>query len=259
MSNANGAAPLTLSVVKSAARVLEVLEFFSTTQRPASVTDVVKALELPQSSASMLLRSLVVLGYLEYLAETRRFRPTLRATLLGDWIAPSLFEGPVTERLAALQRTTGETVLLGRRQGADLQYAFAVQPDSNVQLLLRPGLKRPMSRTALGRALLSQMPEASARRIIRRNNADAERPEHRVDEAQAVQQLREIRRTGLAESDAHGATRDAHVIGALLPKGPETEPLAVGVGGPAARILLRREAIIEALRQWLAEGRARAG
>lgn len=245
---------MTRSVVKSAARTLEVLEFFSATRRPASVADVVEALNLPQSSASVLMRSLVTLGYLEYFAESRLFRPTLRVGLLGDWIAPALFEEPVRERLSELQKAVGETVLLARRQGAELQYVFSVQPETTVQLMVRPGLQRPMARTALGRALLSQLPSAEALRIIRRNNSDARRPEHRVDEARCLGQLRIIRETGLAESDDFRATPDAHVVGALLPVGPDSEPLAIGVGGPVARVLRRREAIVGVLNQWLARG-----
>lgn len=245
---------MSVAVVKSAGRVLEILELFSGARRPASVADIVRALELPQSSASMLLRSLVDLGYLEYLPDSRRFRPTLRVTLLGDWIGASLFQGPLTERLEALQRQTQETVLLGRRQGATLQYLHAVQPQRSVQLFLRPGLTRPMTRTALGRALLSHMPEAAARRIIRRNNADADQPEHRVDEHRLVDELRDIRKTGLAESDAYANTPEAHIFAALLPVENDAEPLAVGVGGPAGRVMARRVEIVDTLRSWIAQG-----
>lgn len=243
---------MSASVIKSAARTLDLLEFFSTTRRAASVSDVVKALDVPQSSASMLLKSLVTLGYLEYLSDSRTFRPTLRVSLLGDWISPALFDGRLTESLRELQRATEETVLLGRRQGSELQYVFSEQPANMVQLSLRPGLLRPMTRTALGRALLSQLPESAARRIIRRNNADAKSIHHRIDERRAIEDIREIRKSGVAESDGLRATPDALVIATVLPASSNVETLAVGVGGPYERVRRRREEVIATLKRWLA-------
>ena len=46
-------------VVKSAARTVLVFEFFSRIRRPATASEVEDSLQIPQSSASVLLRSLV--------------------------------------------------------------------------------------------------------------------------------------------------------------------------------------------------------
>src|SRR4051794_22701981 len=52
------------SEVKSAARVLDVLELFSAGQDPLSVTDVARKLGIPKSSTQGLLTTLVGRGYL---------------------------------------------------------------------------------------------------------------------------------------------------------------------------------------------------
>ena len=80
-----------LVTVKSAQRVLEVLEYFAATRDPATVAEVSRQLAFPQSSTSMLLSSLETLGYLTYDADDRTFRPTVRVMLLGSWIQDELF------------------------------------------------------------------------------------------------------------------------------------------------------------------------
>jgi len=81
-------APAT-KMVKSAQRVMELLEFFTAERPEATVMDIVRVLDYPQSSASELLRCLVSLGYLSYDRYRRTYRPTTRVPLLGSWVLRS--------------------------------------------------------------------------------------------------------------------------------------------------------------------------
>src|SRR3546814_12336581 len=54
---------LPTSVVKSAGRALQILEYFDDARREANMIDISRALHYPESSTSILLRSLVALGY----------------------------------------------------------------------------------------------------------------------------------------------------------------------------------------------------
>jgi predicted transcriptional regulator len=51
--------------IKSAMRTLALLEYFRRTKTSAAVTEIAAALGMPQSSTSVLLKSLVSLNYLE--------------------------------------------------------------------------------------------------------------------------------------------------------------------------------------------------
>lgn len=75
------------TVVKSAARVLEVFEYFAGRKAPATVGEVCASLGYPQSSTSVLLKSLLTLGYLSYDGTTRRYAPSEKVANLGSWIA----------------------------------------------------------------------------------------------------------------------------------------------------------------------------
>ena len=65
------------AAIKSAQRTLAVLEYFQTHRRAAAVGEIAAALGMPQSSTSMLLKSLLSLGYLEYTASSRRVAPPI--------------------------------------------------------------------------------------------------------------------------------------------------------------------------------------
>ena len=99
--------------VKSAVRVLKVLEYFDGVRRAAGVTEVARALGFPASSTTGLMQSLVDLGYLVQDAQ-RSYRPTPRVTLLCTWIDPQLApDGPVLSMMNELAAATGEAIILG--------------------------------------------------------------------------------------------------------------------------------------------------
>jgi IclR family transcriptional regulator, acetate operon repressor len=244
------AKPTAFAAIKSAERALAILEFFQEKRRAATVGDIAGALSLPQSSTSMLVKCLLSLGYLEYGEGSRLLRPTYRVALLGNWIQKSLFKhGPLTDRMEAIQREIGETVVLGRQNGAAMQYVHIVDASYAVRLIIHNGTLRPMTRSALGMILLTQKPDHEIRAIVRRNNADDE-DQHRVNERAFLAEMEEIRRQGFAESKGR-MIASASTIAMLVPAGGRAAPLAIGVGGPIERIGRRRRDIIDVLRRHL--------
>jgi DNA-binding IclR family transcriptional regulator len=240
-----------VSVVKSAERTLGLLEYFSKLKRAATVGEIADSLSWPQSSTTMLLKSLLALGYLDYTPQTRKFRPTYRVAVLGSWIQKSLYSGgPLTDIMESIGEETGETVLLGRQNGAHMQYVHIVPGRQAVQLAVQVGVMRPMTCAALGLALLARKTNEEIKAIVRRNNADAEDAAHRVREREFMLEIDGIRRRGFAES--HGKmTPGANVVALLVPEQPEISPMAIGVGGPMARIDERRDDTVRIMRRHL--------
>lgn len=71
-------------LVKSAGRVLQIFEIFAQNKRAMRITEIAEKLEIPQSSASLLVKTLMQNGYLDYSARGRSVQPTMRLTLLGS-------------------------------------------------------------------------------------------------------------------------------------------------------------------------------
>ena len=104
--------------VKSARRVLEILEYFAQGVARATVMQVANSLAYPQSSTSALLSSLATLGYLKFDLSDRTYSPTLRVMLLGSWLQDELFtQGSLVAVMERLRQQTSLTVMIGLRQG----------------------------------------------------------------------------------------------------------------------------------------------
>jgi DNA-binding IclR family transcriptional regulator len=243
---------LTPKLVKSAERVLLIFEYFALIRRPATASEIEVALELPQSSTSALLHSLTDLGYLEYLPEGRRYRPTVRIAIFSDWLKPSLSANLLTERLDELQKKSRETVLVGRLQGNEVHYVHILLASRNLQFYMREGTRRPLCMSAAGRALLSTLSDQSVRRITRSYNAQTKARKLRVDEDILLAMVKKIRQTGISETDpAFGGEHEIHAIATLMPRNLGTEQFTLGVAGPRDRILRRRTELITTLREWM--------
>ena len=79
---------------KIAKRVIEVLEFFDEDHPQATVMDIVRRFDRPQSSTSELLSSLVDLGLLHKDPCSRSYSPTPRAAMLFKKVLGSVWIQP---------------------------------------------------------------------------------------------------------------------------------------------------------------------
>ena len=237
--------------IKSAMRTLAVLEYFRRMKASAAVTDISAALGIPQSSTSVLLKSLVSLNYLEYDAEARRFLPSYRVALLGDWIQRARFgDERITDIMERLQDDTGETVMLGQQIGAGLQYLHVVQTTYRIQFMVHVGDIRPISRTGLGQILLSRKSNSEIRAIVRRNNAEEAHVPAHFRETALVQEMEAIRQRGFSETRGR-TTSGGNTIGMLVRSSGKQSLLAIGIGGPMDRMDAKRQQVIDAMRRRL--------
>ncbi|MGQ0547687.1 MAG: IclR family transcriptional regulator [Betaproteobacteria bacterium] len=227
--------------VKSAARVLEVLEYFAERRQPAALGEIAAALRYPQSSASVLLRCLHSLGYLRLDPASRRYSPTQRVALLGSAVKPA---EEVQRIVSALHDATGETIILAQQSGAHAQYIQVLEPRSPVGLHLKIGTLRPITRAAVGRALLAGRPDDEIARLVRRSNAlDPAGP---VPVAAVMRAVGEVRAQGWTMTDGT-MTTGAGVVAGLLPEALGEPRLALGVGAPIERLRRNRRGIVAAL------------
>lgn len=229
-------------LIKSAARVMEIFEFFAERQRAVTVAEVVEALGYPQSSTSGLLRTLTRLRYLEYNRYTRHYVPTLRIALIGGWIHDQMFsEVSMQHLVATLHERTGATVILGMQNDIYAQYIYLLQEDpAVVRWYIKPGSLRPLARSAIGRVLLSRKSDLEAVYLLRRINAAEENPGARMPESDLVRELDEIRVRGFAYTEGT-VTRGAGVIAKILPT-PASQPhMAIGIGTRIEVLRKRRD------------------
>lgn len=234
--------------VKSAERTLALFELYSLVQRPLLVGEISKKLGIPQPSVTMLVRNLTKLGYLEHDRFSRTYVPTIRIMLLGSWLNRRMNrEGGLESHLDRLLSVIDETVVVGIENGVFSQYVSAQLPDAPSRMKVQSGLLRPITRTGIGRVLLSRMTNEEIDRIVRRCNAEVG-PEHRVCVDAFMRLIADIREKGYAETDGD-MTPGYGVIAVAVDAPAGKIPIAVGVGAPLDRLRAKRELIISELKE----------
>jgi DNA-binding IclR family transcriptional regulator len=237
------------SAVKSALRAIEILEFFRKVQEPRAMSDIGLALGYPPSSATVLLKTLVGLGYLNFDRGTRLYFPTPKLTSLGDWIPRALFgSGGVLEAMHDVHAATGEAVAIGTTNDVFLQYVKIIQSIHPLRFHVDEGTLRPLTQSALGWLLMSTMPDEKVDNTIRRANIATANAADRVKLADMMRRIRQVRGKGYCSAEnvpiPGGAT-----ICVLLPVTIQNQPVALGLGGAADRIKKNFDRYLNVLRQ----------
>lgn len=235
--------------VKSAHRVLEVLEFFAEWRRPATVKDVSQALGYPQSSASVLLRSLKESGHFDHDPRTGLYSPNIRLALTTAWIEEQLYtEQSLLRMMEGVLDRTGHTVMIGKREGSNVRYLHVLQATRAGSFTSKIGMLRPLFRSAAGKMLLTTMAERDIGRLLQHANALEANASDRVDIDAALQ----VRKRALL--DGYAISRGTSVPGAaalamLLPTPRGSEPLTLSLGGPIQEIEQELPQLLEILRE----------
>jgi len=235
--------------VKSARRVLEILEYFAQGVRAATVMQVANALAYPQSSTSVLLSSLATLGYLRFDAQERTYSPTLRVMLLGSWLQDELFgQGSLVAAMARLRQRTGQTVMIGLRQGIHVRFIFSLQGKDPQSLRYPVGVLTPVCRSAVGKMLLSALPDSQVLQIARHANASQEDATNRVPTRALLEEIAQIRDRGWAMSVDYPRPNRA-TLAVALPEIKGQPAMALTVGAQKPTMLARQAQFLDELRQ----------
>jgi DNA-binding IclR family transcriptional regulator len=154
-----GDKPAARGGVKSSLRTLEILETLSRSNEKKSVATLSRELTIPKSSLHGLLRTMESRGWLETDTTGTMFGLGLRALVLGNaYVESDDIVGMAQPVLDTLAELTGETVHLGRLDGADIVYLAKRESRHALRLFSAVGRRLPAHATALGKAILAQLP-----------------------------------------------------------------------------------------------------
>jgi IclR family transcriptional regulator, KDG regulon repressor len=236
-------------IVKSAQRVLEVIEFFGEDRPSASVTEISRALSYPQSSTSVLLRCLRQLGYLYYDRYHRTYRLTTRAALLGCWAERGNYRGGrVPEMLDVIAARTAETVVLSV---ANVDYALhhlhVRQGTLPHAVRVVAGSIEPILSNVQGELQLSSYPDKQVRLALHRINAEEPVPENRVNIPETVARFQEMRERGWAIGRHASSCAGISAVAVLVPRHKGSDRVVISVVAPDAVIEMNGPEILQVL------------
>ncbi len=237
--------------VKSAARILDVLELLALLPGGIRVNELARQLDIPKSSASSLLATLEQRGYAEATSDGFRLSERLRDGWVGgDGARLAQLAKPAMQRLVA---RTGESAFLGvaAPQGA-MRYAQKVVSDHPLRYDVELGTVRPGWCTSIGHVLLAAWDDAALHEHLNRTRLVPLTPRTVTDPARIEAAIRRVRRQGFAPA------ADSHVLGAAGVAAPVHDARGRTIAGlaviaPSARFEPRREAITDAVVEVAAE------
>jgi DNA-binding IclR family transcriptional regulator len=220
-------------LIKSAARVMQIFDFFDDIKRPVKVIEVAQRLDLPQSSTSMLLKCLTELGYVEHDLSTRTFLPSPRIALLGTWLDKGpIRDGSLVRLMEELSEKTGETVILAVRSGMFAHYIRVIQSRRSVRFHVPHGSRRLAVWSAAGTALLVRESDENIRALCRRTNSEALKEEQTISPKRVLAHVNEVRSNGYFFSKGL-VTPGTGSIAVPLPSGIDRKarPFAIAISG----------------------------
>ena len=235
-----------MTSVGTLARGLDVLELFGEHAPELSQKEISERLGLPVPTVHRLTKLLLDRGYLTRDSHTRRFRLGLAAARLVSGLR---LPDAAREHLQSLAADTRETASLAVLHGGEVLYLASESGGNLLTLRAAPGLHLPSHCTALGKCLLSQLPDEEAQRAAGPEPYDAltERTLTRWRELQ--RNLEEVRRSGVALShEEYELGLDAIAVPVVPADG--AGPFAAGVSLPTSRAkAAARATIVERLRE----------
>lgn len=186
--------------VGSLAKGLNVIKVFGKDSPALSVTEVARATETTRAAARRLLLTLHSLGYVQ--TDGRLYRLAPKTLELGfsylsshSWLS---IASPMLDRLKA---TLSESVSVTILEDTDVVYLARFPADRVMTLSMEVGSRRPAYCTAMGRALIGELPEDEARRILDRSQLKRYTPRTIVDAEALMEAFRKARRQGYATID----------------------------------------------------------
>ncbi|HUH59116.1 MAG TPA: IclR family transcriptional regulator [Candidimonas sp.] len=153
--------------VKTALRVIEIIELFAREARPLALSELAKLLGVPVSSCLALLRTLSSLGYLYEAGRRQGYYPTGRLLAMAQRISKA---DPILEKvqpsLEELRDTTTETVVFAKLDlNHRVLYLDVLASPHPISYVAVAGAQKDLHANSLGKALLSTL-DATARRNV---------------------------------------------------------------------------------------------
>ena len=147
-------------------KTLRVLRFLASQPEPTSIDRIMRACELPRSTAYHLLTAMAEEGFVVHLAEEHRWGLGVAAFEVGSGYTRQEPLQRIARRLLAdLADRTRQSAHLAVLHGRDVLYVVEERAPGRPPLVTDVGVRLPAHLTASGRAILAALPAAQVRAL----------------------------------------------------------------------------------------------
>jgi|SRR5215470_4232223 len=195
-------APKERGGIQSLERAFAILEEVARNREGINLADLSKAVGLHNSTAFHLVKTMVQLGYISQMRDSKRYRIGSRLfTVAAGALEENTFLALATPVLETLTGDTGEAAHFAIRSGTEVVVIARTAGSGLLQMVDRTGAQRPAHATALGKVLLSALDDAQIRQFIRDAPLRKFTAKTIVERDALLGEIAEVRRTGVAYDD----------------------------------------------------------
>jgi DNA-binding IclR family transcriptional regulator len=230
-----GSSKTKITPVGVVGKVLRILELLDRSPAGLQLKDIARLTSLNKSTAHRFLRHLEGEGYLfrdgsgAYMIGPRLVR---FGTGISSQAMLSRISRPVLEQLWS---TTGETVNLATLAGPDILYVDVMESLHTFRLVSQIGSRRPLSCTALGKAMLAAMSTEQRELLLPTLRFESATARSITSIARLRKDLAQIMQLGYALDDEEAVT-GARCVGAAILDANGKVAGGISISGPTARI-----------------------
>lgn len=217
-------------------RALAALAVLAKSSRDCSLAELCPALKLHKSTVHRLMMVLEQHRLVVKNPETGRYRLGLRLYELGSRAIDGLdLRGRARPYLDQLQHEFGETVFFCILDEGQVFYVDKVESQRSVRTACTVGSRAPAYCTAVGKAMLAELPEAEVSKIVRQWGLKAVTPKTITTASALRAELKVVRARGYAIDDEE-KEEGLRCIGAAVRSHSGKLAAAMSVSGPAFRM-----------------------
>jgi IclR family acetate operon transcriptional repressor len=217
--------------VQSVERALDLLEILAEADGDAGLSELAEQSGLPLPTIHRLMRTLVARGYARRLP-SRRYALGARTIRLGEAAGRQLGTG-ARRHLARVARELGETANLAMLDGEMAVYVAQAASAHSMRMFTEVGRRVHLHSTGVGKALLSELSDASARELAVSAGLTRATDQTITDIDALLAATAEVRERGYAVDDGEQEI-GVRCFAVIVPGAPV--PTALSVSGPAARV-----------------------
>jgi DNA-binding IclR family transcriptional regulator len=236
-------------LVRQAANVLELMEYFARRKRPATLAEISDDLGWPRSSTFNLVGTIAEKGWLYEPRARSGYYPSPRWLTLARTVADA---EPLPDAVSALATeiadATGETTAIAALAGTSAIFLHVVESTQSVRYFAQIGDRVPVHASSVGRAILAQHSPEERRAIYRKIKFEQFSASTPTSIESIEKELQHAAKRGYHQNSSEYI---ADLAGVALSLPLNSRQLSIVVAGPTSRCLARRAETAATMRQIL--------
>ncbi|GGE26733.1 IclR family transcriptional regulator [Pullulanibacillus camelliae] len=232
--------------VKSAARVLEIMELLADNDQGLSVKEISASLDFPQSSTFNIIQTMFTEGYLTQSAD-KRYKLGPKFIRIGTKALKAFdLHSDARPLLQQLMEKVEETVFMAVLSGKEIVYIAKVNNNRSIQTSAEIGSRKPLYCTGLGKAMLAFLDTEEREVLLDAIALEALTPKTVTNREQLIQQLQHFKEWGYAIDDEENE-EGLYCYAAPIFDASGQLKAAISTAGPKERITKNEDTVIAQL------------